>query len=211
LLTPEGKLLIEVPNLKNDLASYREPFILEHVNHFTADSIDALLNVTGLHMDAVLDTPDHPLCVVCRPQNRPGKRRPEIDIDSLMDAFASRIDAFADSIERLIGEGYVIAFYGTGNIFLSVYATLGQKLGKATLAGNVLTILDDSSSRTGRSHFGHRVEPFTTLSSYRNHKLAVIPCTMNVTDLARMVDKISALSRGHWNILVPWIGTVQIS
>lgn len=207
ILNESGSLYVEVPNLTNDLAMMHEPFIAEHINHFTIQSLRVLMRSLGMEIYAELNKVGMPLCVMARRSHADKGVAPEIDgLQTLekLEGFMSGVTGIVSMLEEHLRDGYQLVFYGAGNVFLSVYGVLEQALGVARLAEATRAVLDDSPQRIGRSFYGHQVSATDCINTFNKKRLFIIACTLSDVDRPQLVAKLVESGIDKSRIIIPW-------
>lgn len=208
-LKANGHVFIEVPNFYVDLQERKETFIPEHIFYFTAESLPLMLGNAGMQVDIYDGSNPNGMYVIAsknatedqRPATRPSSQA--IKIEPLLSELSSAMENTLEQIERYLDEGYTLAFYGFGNIFLSTWAHISHHLSPEKLKERCL-IIDDTPTKSGIQFKHIQVMTPTDMSQKKIDKLAVIICTMNRQHQEIMASRIRSMSASEPIIFYPW-------
>jgi dTDP-4-dehydrorhamnose reductase/2-polyprenyl-3-methyl-5-hydroxy-6-metoxy-1,4-benzoquinol methylase len=136
-LNPGGRILIEVPNVKE---SPFDLLIADHCSHFSIESLTALLTGAGFDILAVSDTNiAKELSLVVQP--RPAQ--PAVDIQPWAALLDGYLDFFAGLTAAPLPDGVPVGIFGS-----SISATWLA----SELQGKVSFFVDEDSNRVGHRH-----------------------------------------------------------
>lgn len=208
-LQADGRIFIEVPNFYVDLLEKKETFIPEHIFYFTADSLPLLLESAGMQVDVYDGSNPNGMYVVASKTETDGQRAEKhpspraAEIEKLISELTAAMQSTLVQIEHYLDEGYTLAFYGFGNIFLSTWAHISHHLSPEKLKERCL-IIDDTPSKSGIQFKLMQVMTPEDMHLKKNEKLAVIICTMNRQHQEIMVARIRSMHSAESVIFYPW-------
>lgn len=175
LLTENGILYIEVPNLETALKYNLEDFVPEHVSYFDKNSLRNIL--VGYEID-LIDLSSH-IRILAKKAMIVGNKRictPEYDISESLLVFANNKNKFLKEICNIVENGKKVVFYGTSYYYRQLYKELSQLLRKARFY-----YFDDNYKEPNEEYFGlQRLEKF-------DETCVVIICS-NVLDVQQIIS-----------------------
>jgi len=185
-----GWLLIEVPVLENELAEGVDPWVVEHVGHYSARALEVLGQRAGLTLVAVEDS--YQFSALFRRAPHPGPL-----FTGISNARWEQVRAFLAGVEEQQArwrewaeQGGAICFYGASNVYLAISAALRQAWGEDFWRDCRLTLVDDSPSRHAEEVGGLRVQ---SLESYAPEgKTLYVVCAMYQYHRQKMVPRVLA-------------------
>lgn len=200
-LHEDGLLMVEVPDLENDLDEGIDPWVMEHVGYYSANSL-ALLGVqAGLQLVAV--DRGYQLTVLYR------KSRAE---DCLMEASwldrLERIQAFEKKVVQsqhewrvLAEQGAELCFYGASNVFLAVSGVL-QQVWSGQWDTSSKSLIDDYPHKHQSLVNGIKVQAWETFEP-KNPCIYVV-CAMYRYHRQKMVQKVLSRLRPQDRLYSMW-------
>lgn len=210
ILADEGKLFIEVPNLRNDLMKKIEVFTPDHVSYFTAQSMNRLIEESGMSLLTMGDEDGIPLMGIMNNAVTIGTHSlcdNGEDMRSLIGEYRKSMDDTVRAVKNLIDKGYRIIFYGSKNAFLWFYNTIDVSIADTSLKEHVLAVIDDSEERIGKRVSGFFVNDFGYLNNIKDEKIVFILCAAREYAEA-MINKIKNADLKDYKIILPWVGEV---
>jgi SAM-dependent methyltransferase len=125
----DGYILIEVPDLENDLDDNIEPWVMEHVGFYSRESIEYLGNQIGLSVVAA--NRENQLLILLKKEDSKNSTQPvdSEDRENRIQNFNSKVERVSEEWKALLSEGYNLCFYGASNVFLAVSGVLEAKWG----------------------------------------------------------------------------------
>jgi len=210
ILVEEGKLFIEVPNTRNDLMEKIEVFTPDHICYFTAQSMNRLVEESGMSLLAMRDEDGVPLMVI---MSNAVTRETHNSCDNcketraLIGEYRKSMNDTVRSVKELIDKGYRIIFYGSKNAFLRFYNAIDVSIVHTPLKEHVLAVIDDSAERIGKRVSGFSVKDFGHLNAMKDEKIVFIICAAR-ENADTMINKIKNADLKDYKIILPWIGEV---
>jgi len=205
-LRPGAWLMVEVPELETELDEGVDPWVVEHVGHYSGQALELLGRRVGLSLEALDRTYQMSAlfrkvdCPVQRPDTLgqvPGHGRWE------------RVSAFCDLVGKRQAQwrewaaaGNEICFYGASNVFLAMSAVLRERWGEAFWKQCRLALIDDYSGKHGSVLEGLRVQ---SLDEYRpSGPTAYVVCAMYRYHRQKMTPKVGRRLRPGDQLYEMW-------
>ena len=175
-LNENAYILIEVPDLENDLDEGIEPWVMEHVSFYSRESIYEIGKKAGLNLVSV-SRQEQLLALFTN-------SKIQVNIDSFnrngrferVKTFSLRVEECKKELSELYRKGYEFCFYGASNVFLSMSGELKQAW-KEEWENSRKTLLDDFNNKQSRSVNGLVVQSLD--NSNPIGKCVYIICAMN--------------------------------
>ena len=121
-----GFIMIEVPDLENDLDDNIDPWVMEHVAFYSVKSLKYISEITNLKIRAI-DRENQLMFIL---QDSDEDRTIDIDIKNNINEhillFEEKINSTSAEWLKLINDGYHICFYGASNVFLTISGVLAN-------------------------------------------------------------------------------------
>ena len=124
-------------------------------------------------------------------------------IEMLLDVYLNHMQSTVEKVKSLLKDGYQIAFYGFGNIFLCAYTQIQNALGEGDYSRDFF-ILDDTPSKIGGFYKNIPIHSMNHLTQNAGQKMAVMICTMNRQHHMAMEVRLKEILGKDAIILSPW-------
>jgi len=207
-----GLLLLEVPDLENDLDEGVDPWVMEHVGYYSEKSLAMLGDSAGLGLTGV-DRSYQLIALFSKSRNG-------ISLQNLTSHGRwERLKTFAALVANsraewlgLVRQGYELCFYGASNVFLAITGELQQSWAEEWYQCSK-SVVDDYSEKKGCLIAGIKVKSwdeytpggnciYIVCAMYRYHRQSMM---QRVFERMRKQDKVYAmwtpqfLEKGHGN------------
>ena len=200
-LSDEGLLFIEVPDLEIELAEGVDPFVIEHVGHYSVKALERLGDRAGLNLVAV--DRRYQLGVLFR---KGARKTPSVKADGRgrwerLREFADNQARTADVWRELTLQGYGLCFYGASNVYLAVSGVLRQRWG-AHWDACERALVDDFPQKHGERVGGLRV---TSWEEHRpGEKTIYVVCAMYRYHRQKMIPTVESRMGEHDKLFAMW-------
>jgi 2-polyprenyl-3-methyl-5-hydroxy-6-metoxy-1,4-benzoquinol methylase len=116
MLTPEGRLLLTVPNLTFLLASESgHEFVTDHLVYFTANSLETALRITGFELQELkIINNQYDIQIIAR------KRAPTSSIVACKAALDGLVTSLNEKLRNFANQGQKVAVWGAGHRTLAL-------------------------------------------------------------------------------------------
>jgi SAM-dependent methyltransferase len=187
LITDGGYLLIEVPDLENDLDDGVDPWVMEHVGHYSENSLYRLASRAGLTL-LNIDREYQLMALFIKDPARSGLQRTVAHGRwDRIQAFKKRVLTCQSEWLDLVHQGWELCFYGASNVFLAVSGVLNQ-LWKQEWTLCSKSLVDDYASKHKTLIGGIRVQSFDDF--HTPAKCIYIVCAMYRYHRQKMLSRI---------------------
>ncbi len=197
----DGWVLMEVPALEVELDEGVDPWVLEHVGHYSERALELLGRRVGLELAAT--DKSYQMSALFRKTQAGGA--PWTTVDNArwdrLPGFLARVEATAKTWRHWAEQGGELCFYGASNVFLAITAELRQLWGEEFWSRCRLSLADDSPGRLGQVVGGLKVEAldglrperpalYVVCAMYRYHRMKMVP---RVRGRMRAQDRLFAM------------------
>ena len=199
-LVQGGSLMIEVPYLENDLDEGIDPWVMEHVTHYSERSLALAGNAAGLSLVGM--DRSYQLMAFFRKGGSPEMVTPLASHNRLQQVhrFCEHVEQTQQEWLDLVQQGYELCFYGASNVFLAVSGVLKKKW-QESWDSTRKCLIDDYSQKHSSVVGGIRVQSwddhipsgkciYIVCAMYRYHRQKMIP---TVLDRINQQDKVYAM------------------
>ena len=196
-----GLLLVEVPDLENDLKEGIDPWVMEHVGVYSKRSLDRLGGLADLSL-LEIDRRDQLLAIFKKDSRR---KIPEaLESHSRwekIEQFKQHVEACQNQWLAWVRQGYELCFYGASNEFLAISGLLRQEWGKSW-DDCKKSLIDDYPAKHSTWIGGIQVK---SLEEYvPKHKCIYIVCAMNCIHREKMIPRLVTRKSPEDKLFAMW-------
>ncbi|WP_345993122.1 class I SAM-dependent methyltransferase [Sulfurimonas sp. HSL-1716] len=201
VLNEGAYIFVEVPNTKRDLEDVSEFFITEHIGYYFKETLRLVLQASGFTEILISDDFSNGIYAIYQKNSNSNNTMIYEQNDhyqTLIESYLAGQAATLQSIQEFCDQGYKVAFYGFGNVFLSVYPIVKKVLAQRC----DVTIFDDTPSKIGARYDGITIQ--STAGIDKESKYVFIICTMNRQHIENIKTNIRNKNISEFSIIVPW-------
>lgn len=197
-----GYIVIEVPDLENDLCENTEIFTMEHVGFYSEETFNHLaqrLNLTIVTIDRT-----EQLTVVFQNKRKDSLKNQYSNQNrqNLLNTYNQKVLATQKEWLRLINDGYSICFYGASNVFLAISGLL-EELWLKKWESCKKYLVDDFTSKHTKIINGLEVYSLDTLNI--DSKCIYIICAMNREYKIKMAEStLKKVAKNNDKVFLMW-------
>lgn len=200
-LREDGLLMVEVPDLENDLDEGIDPWVMEHVGHYSGRSLALLGEQAGLQLVAI--DRGYQLTVLYRKSKGSTCLMGTGWTDRLerIRSFAEKVALSQQEWRTLTEEGAELCFYGASNVFLAVSGVL-QQIWEGQWETSSKSLIDDYPHKHQSLVNGIKVQAWDTFAP-KNACIYVI-CAMYRYHRQKMVQRVLDRLRPQDRLYTMW-------